>query len=89
MNNNTIFKFKSTNENEDRKVIKNLNVHKTCQGSKILTKNIKLKIDSFTSFICQHSHYCISIGEFPNELKHADVILVHKKKINEIKPTIG
>ena len=23
--------------------------------------------------------YCIAYGEFPDELKHADVILVHKK----------
>ena len=29
----------------------------------------------------------ICIGEFPNELKHADVIPVYKKSINVIKPT--
>ena len=45
-----------------------------------LTKIIKLNIDLFSSFICQHFNYCISKSEFPNELKHADVIPAHKKK---------
>ena len=30
--------------------------------------------------MCQHVNYCISMGEFPNELKHANVIPVYKKK---------
>ena len=77
---NSTFTFKTTNENEVRKIIKNLNVRKTCQGSDIPTKIIKLNIDLFSSFICQNFNYCISIGRFPNELKHADVIPVHKKK---------
>ena len=59
--------------------MKKLNVRKTCQGSDIPTKIIKLNIDLFSSFICQNFNYCISIGKFPNELKHADVIPVHKK----------
>ena len=54
---NTIFSFNNTNENEVRKIIKNLNVRKTCQGSKILTKIIKLNIDLFCSFIRQHFTY--------------------------------
>ena len=45
-----------------------------------LTKIIKLNIDLFSSFICQHFNYCISTSEFPNELKHADVIPAHTKK---------
>ena len=65
--------------------MKNLNVCKTCQGSDISAKIIKLNIDLFNSFICQHFNlillalYCISLGEFPNELKHADVTPVYKK----------
>ena len=86
---NSTFIFKNTNENEVRKIIKNLNVCKTCQGSDIPTKIIKLNIDLFSSFICQNFNYCISIGKFPNELKHADVIPVHKKRIKVIKQTIG
>ena len=86
---NSTFSFKITNENDFRKIIKKLNVRKTSQGSDVPTKIIKLNIDFFSSFICQNFNYCVSIGEFPNELKHADVIPVHKKRIKVIKPTIG
>ena len=85
---NSTFTFKNTNENEVHRIIKNLNVGKTCQGSDIPTKIIKLNITLF-SFICQNFNYCISVGEFPNKLKHADVIPVHKKRIKLIKQTIG
>ena len=86
---NSIFSFKNTNENEVRKIIKNLNLRKTYQGSDTPTKIIKFNIDLFSSFISQHFKYCISIGEFPNELKHADVIPIHKKRINVTKLIIG
>ena len=68
-----------TNKNKVRKIIKKLNVRKACQGSDIPTKIIKLNIDLFSSFLCQQFNYCISIGEIPNELKHKDVIPVHKE----------
>ena len=42
---NAIFRCKNTNENEAGKIIKNLNVRKTCQGSDIPTKIIKLNIN--------------------------------------------
>ena len=74
------FSFKNTNENEVCKIIKNLHVRKTCEGSDIPTKIIKLNIDLFSSFIFQNFNYCISIGKFPNELKNADIMPVHKKK---------
>ena len=77
---NSTFTFKNTNGNEVCKIIKNLNVRKTCLGSDIPTKIIKLNIDLFSSFICQNFHYCISTGKFPNKLKDADVIPFHKKK---------
>ena len=35
--------------------------------------------DIFANFITDHFNYCIAYGEFPDELKHADVIPVHKK----------
>ena len=63
---NSTFSFKNTNENEVRKIIKNLNVRKTCQGSDIPTKIIKLNTDLFSSFICQNFSYCVIIGKFPN-----------------------
>ena len=75
---NSIFNLRNTNENEVRKIIQNLNVCKTCQRRDIPTKIIKLIKDLLSSFICEHFNYCISIGEFPNELKHADVIPVPK-----------
>ena len=56
---NSTFAFKITNENEVRKIIKKLNVRKTCQGSDIPTKIIKLNIDLFSSFICENFNYCI------------------------------
>ena len=47
---NSTFGFQNTNENEVRKFIKNLNVRKSCQGTKI----IKLNIDLLNSFICKN-----------------------------------
>ena len=35
--------------------------------------------DIFANFITDHFNYCIAYGEFPDELKHADVISVHKR----------
>ena len=48
---------------------------------------MKFNKELFSSFICQHFNYCISIGEFPSELKHADVIPAYKR-LNVIKLTI-
>ena len=36
--------------------------------------------DIFANFITDHFNYCIAYGECTDELKHADVISVHKKK---------
>ena len=49
---NTISSFNNANENKVRKIIKNLNIRKSCQGCDIATKIIKLNIDLFSSFIC-------------------------------------
>ena len=35
--------------------------------------------DIFANSITGHFNYCITYGEFRDELKHADVIPVHKK----------
>ena len=48
---NSTFTFKNTNEHEVRKIIKNLNVRKVCQGSDIPTKIIKCIIYSVASFV--------------------------------------
>ena len=49
---NSIFSFKNTNENEVRKIVKNLNFRNSCQGSDIAIKIITLNIDLFGRFIC-------------------------------------
>ena len=45
----------------------------------IPTKVIKMNEGIFVNFITKHFNYCITYGEFPDESKYADVILVHKK----------
>ena len=57
-------------------MLNNLNVAKTCQVTDIPAKVIK---GIFANFIIDHFKYCIAYGEFPDELKQADVIPVHKK----------
>ena len=61
------------------KVVNNLNVAKTCQVNDIPTKVIKMNKDIFANFVTDHFNYCITYGEFPDELKHTDVISVHIK----------
>ena len=61
------------------KVINNLNIAKTCQVNDIPTKVIKTNKDIFANFITDHFNYCIANGEFPDGLKHADIIPVDKK----------
>ena len=74
---NSTFSFENTDTDVVIKVINNLNVAKTCQVNDISTKVIKINI--FANFITDHFNYCIANSEFPDELKHADVIPVHKK----------
>ena len=57
-----------------------MKVHKTCQLKDITTKIIKLNSDIFTNFICLHFRSCIDIGEFPHELKNADIIPVQEEE---------
>ena len=57
----------------------NLNVAKLCQINDIPTKFIKMNKDIFANFITDYFNYWNFYGGFPVELKHTDVILVHKK----------
>ena len=61
------------------KVTNNLNIAKTGQVNDIPTKVIKINKDIFANFIMDHFNYYIANGEFPDKLKHVDVIPVHKK----------
>ena len=76
---NLTFFFDNTYNDVVTKVINNLNVAKICQVNNIPTKVIKMNEDIFANFITDHFHYCIAYGEFPDGLKHADVIPVHKQ----------
>ena len=71
---NSTFSFENTYTNVVMKVIK-----KSCQINDIPTKVVKMDKDIFANFITDHFSYCIAYGEFPDELKQADVIPVHKK----------
>ena len=61
-------------------IISQLNTTKTCQNTDTSTKIIKLNKDIFAKFISNNFNHCVDEGEFPYELKHAEVIPVHKKK---------
>ena len=74
------FSFTHTNKIEIKKIIRGMNVHKTCQLKGIPTKIIKMNADILANFIYLHFSYCIDIGEFPKEFKNADIIPVHRKK---------
>ena len=79
------FNFQKTNPNEVMKIISQLNTAKTCQNADTPTKILKLNKDIFEKFISNNFNHCIDEGEFPYELKHADVIPVHKKKVKCVK----
>ena len=64
------------------KVINNLNAAKSCKINDVPTKLIKMNMNIFANFIMDHFNYCIAYGEFIDELKHTDVIPVHKKNEN-------
>ena len=72
--------FRKTSCNEVEKIISNLNIKKSCQQEDIPTKIIKLNKDLIATFIAENFNSCIDKGEFPSELKHADIAPIHKKK---------
>ena len=76
----SVFSFKKTTQAEVLKVIRDLNTKKSCQTSDTLTKIIKLNSDIFSNLIYKHFNYCIiDKSEFPNDLKHADIVPIYKK----------
>ena len=74
------FQFRRTSCNEVEKIISNLNIKKSCQQEDIPNKIIKLNKDLIAKFIAENFNSCIQAGEFPSELKHADIVPIHKKK---------
>ena len=76
---NLLFLSTKTAPEEVVKVIRNLNIRKSCQTTDIPTKVIKLNSDILGKFIYKHFSYCIDRGKFPNELKHDELVAVHQK----------
>ena len=72
------FHFRKTSCNEAEKIISNLNIKKSSQQEDIATKIIKLNKDLIAKFIAENFNSCIQAG--PSELKHADIVPIHKKK---------
>ena len=73
-----MFSFRKATQEEVSKIIRDLNAKKSCQTGYTPTKIIKLTSD-FPNLIYKHFNYCIGKGEFPNELKHADIVPIYKK----------
>ena len=57
-----------------------MSIVKACQKDDILTKVIKMNNSIFADFIDKDLYNCVDKGVFPDDLKHADVTPVHKKK---------
>ena len=75
----SVFSFRKVTQEEVSKIIRNLNTKKGSQTSETPTKVIKLNSDIFSNLIYKHFNYCIDKGEFPNYLKHANIVPVYKK----------
>ena len=84
----SVFSFRKTTQEEVLKVIQDLNAKKSCQKCDTPTKIIKLNSDVLSNLIYKHFNYCIDKGEFPNDLKHADIVTIYKKITNAKKETI-
>ena len=67
------------------KIISQLNTAKPCQNADTPNKIIKLNKDIFAKFLSNNFNHGIDEGEFPYELRHADVIPVHEKKDKGVK----
>ena len=84
----SVFSFRKTTQEEVLKVIQDLNSKKSCRKCDTPTKIIKLNSDVLSNLIYKHLNYCIDKGEFPNDLKHPDIVTIYKKITNAKKKTI-
>ena len=57
-----------------------MSIVKACQKDGIPTKAIKINKDIFAGFIAKGFNNYVDVGVFADDLKHADVTPVHKKK---------
>ena len=75
----SVFSFRKATQEEMLKVIHDLNAKKSCQTSDIPTTFIKLNPDIISNLISKHFNCCIDKGEFPNDLKHDNIVPIYKK----------
>ena len=76
-----VMKLKSVSVHQHYSTSKNhLSIKKSCQQEDIPSKIIKLNKDLIAKFIAENLNSCIDKGKYPSELKHADIVPVHKKK---------
>ena len=80
MKTDSTFHFRKISCNEVEKIISNLSIKKSCQEEDIPTKIIKVNKDLIGKFIVENFNSCIDKGEVPSELKHANIVPVHKMK---------
>ena len=76
----SVFSFRKTTQEEVLKVIQDLNAKLSCQKSDTPTKIVKLNSDIFSNLIHKHFNCCIDKGKNPNDLKHANIGPIYKKK---------
>ena len=74
------FHSRKTSCSEFGKIVSNLNIKKYWKQDDIPTKIIQLNKDLIATFIVENFNFCIDQGEFPYELKHANIVPIHKKK---------
>ena len=77
--------FQKTICNEAEKIVSDLNIKKSCQQEDIPTETIKLDKDLIATFMAENFNSYIDEFEFASELKHANVVSIHKKKIRVTK----
>ena len=57
-----------------------MSIVKACQKDDIQTKVIKTNKDIFAGLIAKYFNNCVDKSVFPDDVKHADVTPIHKKK---------
>ena len=74
------FHFRKSSCNKVGKFISNINIKKSCQQEESTTRITKLNKDLIAKFVAENFNSCFNECEFPSELKHPDIVPIHKKK---------
>ena len=77
--NSQIFKFNQTDIGEVKKSFQSLDPKKTARKDDIKTNLLKKNVDFFEKYTCDDINDSIRSSKFPNKLKQADIVPVHKK----------